>query len=118
MASAYGHQTPPQARRRAAIVLPAARGCPSARVAARSRMHVNTVRTWRGGFAAGGPPALSDRRRSGRPPCPTAGTRGDRPRSPRRRSPRSTRRPASHPTRPGPHCRPRRPTRSSVALAA
>ncbi|MEE1735180.1 helix-turn-helix domain-containing protein [Streptomyces sp. BE147] len=31
-------------------------------------MHVDTVRTWRGRFAAGGLPALSDRRRSGRPP--------------------------------------------------
>ncbi|MFG2637087.1 helix-turn-helix domain-containing protein [Streptomyces sp. NPDC048362] len=72
MASVYGHQTPPQARRRAAIVLPAARGCPSARIAARSRMHVDTVRTWRGGFAAGGPAALSDRRRSGRPPSFTS----------------------------------------------
>ncbi|MFD7283612.1 IS630 family transposase [Streptomyces sp. NPDC059862] len=30
-------------------------------------MHVDTVRTWRGRFAAGGLPALSDRRRSGRP---------------------------------------------------
>ncbi|MFF9767672.1 helix-turn-helix domain-containing protein [Streptomyces sp. NPDC014636] len=31
-------------------------------------MHVDTVRTWRGRFTAGGLAALSDRRRSGRPP--------------------------------------------------
>ncbi|WP_127356063.1 helix-turn-helix domain-containing protein [Actinacidiphila soli] len=31
-------------------------------------MHVDTVRTWRGRFAAGGLPALADRKRPGRPP--------------------------------------------------
>ncbi|MER6029819.1 helix-turn-helix domain-containing protein [Streptomyces sp. NPDC001851] len=65
---AYGHKTPHQARQRATILLLAARGCPNARIAAQTRMHVDTVRTWRGRFAAGGLPALSDRRRSGRPP--------------------------------------------------
>ncbi|MFD4949895.1 IS630 family transposase [Streptomyces sp. NPDC058409] len=65
---AYGHKTPHQARQRATIVLLAARGCSNARIAAQTRMHVDTVRTWRGRFAAGGLPALADRRRSGRPP--------------------------------------------------
>ncbi|MEV6805194.1 IS630 family transposase [Streptomyces sp. NPDC051132] len=65
---AHGHKTPHQARQRATIVLLAARGCPNARIAAQTRMHVDTVRTWRGRFTAGGLAALSDRRRSGRPP--------------------------------------------------
>ncbi|MFE6063669.1 helix-turn-helix domain-containing protein [Streptomyces sp. NPDC056431] len=65
---AYGHKTPHQARQRATIVLLAARGRPNARIASQTRIHVDTVRTWRGRFIAGGLPALSDRRRSGRPP--------------------------------------------------
>lgn len=64
---AYGHKTPQQARQRATIVLLAARGRPNARMAVQTRVHVDTVRTWRGRFAAGRLPALSDRRRSGRP---------------------------------------------------
>jgi transposase len=66
---AYGHKTPYQARQRAIIVLLAGRGPSNARIAAaQTRVHVDTVRTWRGRFAAGGLPALADRRRSGRPP--------------------------------------------------
>lgn len=65
---AYGYKTPHRARQRATIVLLAARGRSNARIATQTRMHVDTVRTWRGRFAAGGLPALSDRRRSGRPP--------------------------------------------------
>ena len=65
---AYGHKTPHQARQRATIVLLAARGRSNARIAAQTHMHVDTVRTWRGRFTAGGLPALADRRRSGRPP--------------------------------------------------
>ncbi|UUU44410.1 helix-turn-helix domain-containing protein [Streptomyces sp. NBC_00162] len=64
---AYGHKTPHQARQRATIVLLAARGRPNARIAVQTRLHVDTVRTWRGRFAAGGMPALADRKRSGRP---------------------------------------------------
>ncbi|MFD8870636.1 IS630 family transposase [Streptomyces sp. NPDC059590] len=64
---AYGRKTPHQARQRATIVLLAARGRSNARIAAQTRMHVDTVRTWRGRFAAGGLSALADRRRSGRP---------------------------------------------------
>ncbi|WP_261993487.1 IS630 family transposase [Streptomyces sp. 3211.6] len=69
---AYGHKTPHQARQRATIVLLAARGHSNARIAAQTRMHVDTVRTWRGRFAAGGLPALADRKRSGRPVSFTA----------------------------------------------
>jgi transposase len=64
---AYGHKTPHQARQRATIVLLAARGCSNARISAQTRLHVDTVRTWRGRFATGGLPALADRKRSGRP---------------------------------------------------
>ncbi|MCL8016190.1 helix-turn-helix domain-containing protein [Streptomyces sp. AS02] len=60
---AYGHKTPHQARQRATIVLCWRPRGAHARVAARTRMHVDTVRTWRGRFAAGG-----------LPPCPTAGS--------------------------------------------
>ncbi|MFI1436656.1 IS630 family transposase [Streptomyces lydicus] len=69
---AYGHKTPYQARQRATIVLLAARGRPNARIAVQTRLHVDTVRTWRGRFAAGGLPAPADRKRSGRPVSFTA----------------------------------------------
>ncbi|AGP52009.1 IS630 family transposase [Streptomyces rapamycinicus] len=65
--AAYGHKTEHQARIRAQIVLHAARGRSNARIAAEIRLHVDTVRTWRGRFAHGGLPALADRKRSGRP---------------------------------------------------
>ncbi|MFI6007186.1 helix-turn-helix domain-containing protein [Streptomyces sp. NPDC051366] len=65
---AYGHKTPYQARVRAHLVLHAARGRSNARIAAETGLHVDTVRTWRGRFATGGLPALTDRKRSGRPP--------------------------------------------------
>ncbi|MFB7007559.1 MULTISPECIES: IS630 family transposase [unclassified Streptomyces] len=64
---AYGHKTPYQTRQRATIVLLAARRYSNARIATQARMHVDTVRRWRGRFAAGGLPALADRKRSGRP---------------------------------------------------
>ncbi|MFE7660041.1 helix-turn-helix domain-containing protein [Streptomyces celluloflavus] len=48
-------------------MLLAARGRPNARIAVQTRLHMDTVRTWRGRFAAGGMPALADRKRSGRP---------------------------------------------------
>ena len=64
---AYGHKTPHRTRQRATIVLLAARGRANAKIAADTRLHVDTVRTWRGRFAYGGIPALTDRRRSGRP---------------------------------------------------
>ena len=52
---------------RARIVLLAYAGWPNARIAAELGCAVNTVRTWRRRFARGGMPALSGRRRSGRP---------------------------------------------------
>ena len=64
---AYGHKTPYRERQRAMIVLAAARGRSNARIAAETRMHVDTVRRWRGRFTAGGLAALADRKRSGRP---------------------------------------------------
>lgn len=64
---AYGHKTAYRDRQRATIVLAAARGRSNARIAAETRMHVDTVRLWRGRFAAGGLIALADRKRSGRP---------------------------------------------------
>jgi transposase len=64
---AYGHKTEHRARQRAIVVLLAARGRGNAQIAAETRLHVDTVRTWRGRFADGGLPALADRKRSGRP---------------------------------------------------
>ncbi|MDV9171461.1 helix-turn-helix domain-containing protein [Streptomyces sp. W16] len=64
---AYGHKTLHQARQRATVVLLAARGRANARIATEVPVHVDTVRTWRGRFAAGELPALADRKRSGRP---------------------------------------------------
>ncbi|WP_328743986.1 helix-turn-helix domain-containing protein [Streptomyces sp. NBC_00285] len=69
---AYAHKTPHQARQRATIVPLAARGRSNARIAAETHLHVDTVRRWRGRFAAGRVPALADRKRSGRPPTFTA----------------------------------------------
>jgi transposase len=65
--AAHGHKTAYQARMRAQVVLHAARGRSNARIARETRLHLDTVRTWRGRFAAGGLPALADRKRSGRP---------------------------------------------------
>ncbi|MEU5438683.1 helix-turn-helix domain-containing protein [Streptomyces sp. NPDC020719] len=65
--AAYGHKTPHQSRIRSQIVLLAARGRSSARIAAEAGVHKDTVRTWRGRFTDGGLLALADRRRSGRP---------------------------------------------------
>jgi len=53
--------------RRARIVLLAHAGWPNEQIARELGCAVNTVRTWRRLFARGGMPALSDRRRSGRP---------------------------------------------------
>lgn len=69
---AYGHKTPYRDRQRATIVLAAARGCSNNQIASQTRMHLDTVRLWRGRFAAGGLQALADRKRPGRPPRFTA----------------------------------------------
>ncbi|MDJ0385955.1 helix-turn-helix domain-containing protein [Streptomyces sp. G-G2] len=64
---AYGHKTEHRLRMRSQVVLHAARGRSNAHIAQEMGLHLDTVRTWRGRFAAGGLPALADRRRSGRP---------------------------------------------------
>ncbi|MEE1939974.1 helix-turn-helix domain-containing protein [Streptomyces sp. TRM 70361] len=74
--TAYGHKTPHQARQRATVVPLAARGRGNARIAAETRLHVDTVRTWRRRFADGGLPALADRKRTGRTVRPGCGAAG------------------------------------------
>lgn len=54
-------------RLRARVVLAAAIGTPNAVIAATEHVHVDTVRKWRGRFAANGLPGLRDAARSGRP---------------------------------------------------
>ncbi|MFC9589863.1 helix-turn-helix domain-containing protein [Streptomyces sp. NPDC056944] len=53
-------------------MLLASRGRSNAGIATETRLHVDTVRRWRGRFAVGRMPALADRQRSGRPPTFTA----------------------------------------------
>jgi transposase len=64
---ARGAKTPHRDRVRAQIVLAAARGRPSARIAADLGISVDMVRKWRGRFAAHGLGGLKDRPRTGRP---------------------------------------------------
>lgn len=65
--TARGHKSPYRDRLRAQIVLDAGAGYPNAAIARRRRVSVDTVRKWRGRFAAGGAAGLVDRKRSGRP---------------------------------------------------
>jgi hypothetical protein len=62
-----GQRIPYRDRIRARIVLLAAREWPNARIAAEVGVAVDTVRTWRGRFAAKGLAGLVDRPQSGRP---------------------------------------------------
>lgn len=64
---AYGHKTEHRLRQRAQVVLHAARNRSNARIARETGLHLDTVRTWRGRFAAHRLTALGDRKRSGRP---------------------------------------------------
>ncbi|MFI6062458.1 IS630 family transposase [Streptomyces sp. NPDC051286] len=64
---AYGQKTEHRLRMRAQVVLHAARGRSNARIARETGLHLDTVRTWRGRFAARGLVGLADRQRSGRP---------------------------------------------------
>jgi transposase len=64
---ARGAKTPHRDRLRAQIVLAAARGRDNARIAADLRVTADTVRKWRGRFAARGLDGLADLPRSGRP---------------------------------------------------
>jgi transposase len=65
---ARGHKTPYRDRIRAQIVLLAACRWPNSAIATEVGVGVDTVRTWRGRFAAQGLAGLADRARSGRPP--------------------------------------------------
>ena len=65
---ARGQKTPYRDKVRAQIVLLAARRWPNAAIAIEVGISVDTVRTWRGRFAAQGLAGLVDRARSGRPP--------------------------------------------------
>src|SRR5437016_4478068 len=62
-----GAKTAWRDRLRAQIVLAAGRGHPNARIAAGPGISVDTVRKWRGRFAARGLDGLRDRPRPGRP---------------------------------------------------
>jgi len=64
---ARGAKTPYRDRVRAQIVLAAARGRPSARIATGLQVSVDTVRMWRGRFAEHGLGGLADLPRRGRP---------------------------------------------------
>ncbi|WP_414638899.1 helix-turn-helix domain-containing protein [Actinophytocola sp.] len=64
---ARGQKTPYRDKIRARIVLLAAREWPNTRIATEVAVAVDTVRTWRGRFAAEGLAGLVDRPRSGRP---------------------------------------------------
>jgi transposase len=70
--TARGHKSPHLDRLRAQIVLDAAGEDTNAAIARRRRVSVDTVRKWRGRFAAEGMHGLGDRKRSGRPPRFTA----------------------------------------------
>jgi transposase len=65
---ARGHKSPARDKLRARIVLDAAHGRSNAQIARRCAATVDTVRKWRGRFAADGLDGLPDRKRSGRPP--------------------------------------------------
>jgi transposase len=62
-----GHKTAHRDRQRALIVLLAARGRPNAKIAAGLGVSEDTVRKWRGRFAARRLPGLEDLPRTGRP---------------------------------------------------
>ena len=65
---ARARKAPLRSVQRAWIVLAAAAGEANAQIAHDLGVHVDTVRTWRGRFAAEGMKGLADRNRSGRPP--------------------------------------------------
>lgn len=65
---ARARKAPLRSVQRACIILTAADGGSNAQIARDLGLHVDTVRTWRGRFAAEGLKGLADRPRSGRPP--------------------------------------------------
>jgi len=76
-ALARARKAPLRAVQRAWIVLAAADSQPNALIADGLGVHVDTVRTWRGRFAAQGMKGLADRARSGRPPVFAATVRAE-----------------------------------------
>jgi transposase len=65
---ARARKAPLRSVQRACIIVAAADGHSNAKIARDLGIHVDTVRTWRGRFAADGMNGLADRPRSGRPP--------------------------------------------------
>ncbi|MGW0193980.1 helix-turn-helix domain-containing protein [Nonomuraea sp. NPDC003201] len=65
---AHSHTAPYQQVVRVRIVLDATHGYSNARIALRQRVHLDTVRRWRGRYADQGIDGLKDRPRTGRPP--------------------------------------------------
>ncbi|PZS26878.1 MAG: IS630 family transposase [Pseudonocardiales bacterium] len=76
-ALARARKAPLRSIQRAWIVLAAADGQHNAQIARDLGLHVDTVRTWRGRFAAQGLTGLTDRARSGRPPVFAATVRAE-----------------------------------------
>ena len=76
-ALARARKAPLRSVQRAWIVLAAADGQSNAQIARDLGVHVDTVRTWRGRFAAKGLEGLADRPRSGRPPVFTPTVRAE-----------------------------------------
>ena len=74
---ARARKAPLRSVQRAWIVLAAADGQRNAQIARDLGVHVDTVRTWRGRFAAQGMQGLADRPRSGRPPVFAATVRAE-----------------------------------------
>jgi len=74
---ARARKAPLRTVQRAWIVLAAAHGQHNAQIARDLGLHVDTVRTWRGRFAAEGMTGLADRPRSGRPPVFAATVRAE-----------------------------------------
>jgi transposase len=67
-ALAYSHTAGYQQVIRARIIRDGAHGYSNTKIASRQRVHIDTVRYWRGRYADEGLPGLADRRRTGRPP--------------------------------------------------
>jgi transposase len=76
-ALARARKAPLRSVQRAGIILAAADGQSNAQIARELGLHVDTVRTWRGRFAAEGIKGLADRPRSGRPPVFAATVRAE-----------------------------------------
>ena len=74
---ARARKAPLRTVQRAWIVLAAADGQHNAQIARDLGLHVDTVRAWRGRFAAEGMTGLADRPRSGRPPVFAATVRAE-----------------------------------------